>query len=220
LFRVEDGSFVRQLATELSDGPWDVEDCEGGWLVACPYWIEFVTGDVDGGGAGRVKLGKRGRGNGGGVGRPRLGKYGSGDGEFNHGPTALALVPGLGLVVRESGNGGRLQVFTVYDTVAMASMSVSRVAWMAAVARGIALRWAPEQGAAQEVVVDEEVARRRAVEQAEEATRRRAVEETEVVRRQAVERMRVRLYVVWPLALHIFLFFVDRSPVVLGRAFV
>jgi hypothetical protein len=182
----------------------DVEDCEGGWLVACPYSIEFVTGDVDGGGAGRVKLGKRGRGDGGGACRPRLGKYGSGDGEFK-GTSALALVPGLGLVVRESLNG-RLQVFTVYDGVAMASMSASRVAWMVAVARGIALRWAPEQGAA----VDEEVARRRAVEEAEEATRRRAVEEAEVVRRRAVERMRVRLGVVWPLALHCFFLLVDR----------
>ena len=64
--------------------------------MACygSYTIEFVGGDVDGGG----------------VGRARLGKYGSGDGEFDD-PSALALVPGLGLVVREMGNGGRLQVF-------------------------------------------------------------------------------------------------------------
>ena len=46
---------------------------------------------------------------GGGVGRARLGKMGSGDGEFID-PSALALVPGLGLVVRESYNG-RFQVF-------------------------------------------------------------------------------------------------------------
>ena len=63
--------------------------------MACfdSHTIEFVGGDVDGGG----------------VGRARLGKLGSGDGEFN-GPSALALVPGLGLVVREFGNG-RFQVF-------------------------------------------------------------------------------------------------------------
>jgi hypothetical protein len=94
VFRVEDGSFARHVATGL-DGPFDVEECEGGWLVAC--WgsntIEFVGGDVDGGG----------------VGRARLGKYGRGDGEF-HSPSALALVPGLGLVVRERINC-RLQVF-------------------------------------------------------------------------------------------------------------
>jgi hypothetical protein len=94
VFRVEDGSFARHVAMGL-DGPWDVEECEGGWLVACwgSHAIEFVGGDVDGGG----------------VGRARLGKWGSGDGEFIN-PSALALVPGLGLVVREI-NNGRFQVF-------------------------------------------------------------------------------------------------------------
>ena len=94
VFRVEDGSFVRHVATGL-DRPMDVEECEGGWLVACwrSHTIEFVGGDVDGGG----------------VGRARLGKFGSGDVEFSY-PLALALVPGLGLVVREIING-RLQVF-------------------------------------------------------------------------------------------------------------
>jgi hypothetical protein len=103
VFRVQDGSFVRHVALGLCNGrwqsnPWDVEECEGGWLVACFGWqsfpIEFVSGDVDGGH----------------VGRATLGKEGSGDGEFRH-PSALALVPGLGLVVREDGNDGRLQVF-------------------------------------------------------------------------------------------------------------
>ncbi len=91
VFRVEDVSFARHVATGLY-GPYDVEECEGGWLVACSgsRTIEFVGG--------------------GGVGRARLGKWGSGDGEFSY-PTALALVPGLGLVVREAGNGGRFQVF-------------------------------------------------------------------------------------------------------------
>jgi hypothetical protein len=72
-----------------------VEECEGGWLVACngSDTIEFVGGDVDGGG----------------VGGARLGKYGSGDGKFKD-PSALALVPGLGLVVREIHND-RFQVF-------------------------------------------------------------------------------------------------------------
>ncbi len=101
VFRVEDGSFVRHMATGLG-APYDVEECDGGWLVACygpypiefvPDAIEFVGGDVDGGG----------------VGRARLGTQGSGDGEFSW-PSALALVPGLGLVVREWGND-RFQVF-------------------------------------------------------------------------------------------------------------
>ena len=38
-----------------------------------------------------------------------LGKPGAGDGQFSV-PTALALAPSIGLVVRESGNGGRFQV--------------------------------------------------------------------------------------------------------------
>ncbi len=96
VFRVEDGSFVRHVATGLR-APYDVEESEGGWLVAC--WgsntIEFVGGDVGGGG----------------VGRARLGKWGVGDGEFID-PSTLALVPGLGLVVREHYNM-RVQFFVV-----------------------------------------------------------------------------------------------------------
>ncbi len=90
LFRVEDGSFARHVATGLR-GLYDVEECEGGWLVVCQtdHTIEFVGGDV---------------------GRPRLGEEGIGDREFLY-PSALALVPGLGLVVREEGNDGRFQVF-------------------------------------------------------------------------------------------------------------
>jgi hypothetical protein len=121
VFRVEDGSFARHVATGLS-GPWDVEECEGGWLVACAlaHTIEFVDGGADGGGV-------------------SLGKGGCGDGEFSW-PSALALVPGLGLVVREQGNRGRLQFFATPDAIAMASMSAARVGWMMAVARGAAHR--------------------------------------------------------------------------------
>jgi hypothetical protein len=124
MFRVEDGSFVRHVATWL-DGPWVVEECEGGWLVVCQadHIIEFVGGDVGGGG----------------VGRARLGKKGNGDGEFRL-PSALALVPGLGLVVRDAASGGRVQVLASPDAIAMASMSVPRVAWMVAVARGRVFR--------------------------------------------------------------------------------
>jgi hypothetical protein len=34
VFRVDDGGFVRHVATGLHN-PWDVEEVEGGWLVAC-----------------------------------------------------------------------------------------------------------------------------------------------------------------------------------------
>jgi hypothetical protein len=125
MFRVVDGGFVRHFATGLSS-PYDVEEVEGGWLVACgrSHRVEFVGDDGAGGvSGGRPSLGKAG------------GGYGSGDGEFNF-PVALAVVPGLGLVVREWDNGGRLQVFAIPDAVAMAAMSHVRVAWMAVVARG------------------------------------------------------------------------------------
>ena len=119
LFRVSDGEFVRHIATEL-DGPRDVEVIEGGWMVAC--WgsdaVEFVC---DGG-------------------RPFLGRTdggsGSVDGEF-YGPAALAVVPGLGLVVRQ---WGRLQVASTLDILAMRAMSDVRVGWMTATYRAIVHR--------------------------------------------------------------------------------
>jgi hypothetical protein len=121
MFRVEDGSFVRHVATRLIY-PWDVEECEGGWLVACglSHAVKFVSDGV----GGRARL--------------QVGEFGDGDGELES-PSALALVPGLGLVVRETGNR-RLQFFATPDTIAMASMSAPRVAWMVAVARGAARR--------------------------------------------------------------------------------
>ena len=117
-FRVGDGGFVRHIATGLRC-PWDVEEVEGGWVVACfdSHTVEFVSD-----------------------GRPAfLGKAGGGDGEFN-GPISLALVPGLGLIVREWGNGGRFQVFSTPDILAMRAMSTSRVGWMTATYRAVVKR--------------------------------------------------------------------------------
>jgi hypothetical protein len=106
-----------------------VEEVEGGWLVACynSHTVKFVSDGVGGAGGRRPSLGKAG------------GGYGIGDGDF-WGPTALAVVPGLGLVVRELCNGGRVQVFATPDAIAMAAMSPCRVAWMAAVARAVLRR--------------------------------------------------------------------------------
>ena len=53
-------------------------------------------------------------------------------------PSALALVPGLGLVVRDN----RVHVFATPDVIAMAAMSACRVAWMVGVVRGLARRGA------------------------------------------------------------------------------
>ena len=122
LFRVADGAFVWHIATGVRN-PYDVEEVEGGWAVACcgSHAVEFVGAD------GRSLLGKAG------------GMYGDGNGEFCH-PAALALVPGLGLVVREYGNGRRLQVLPTPDMVNMRRMAPIRVAWMGAVARAILRR--------------------------------------------------------------------------------
>ena len=68
-----------------------------------------------------------------------MGSKDCGDGVFGC-PSALALVPSLGLVVRGTANGGRVQVFSTPDAIAMASMSVPRVAWMVAVTRGRVFR--------------------------------------------------------------------------------
>jgi hypothetical protein len=127
VFRVGDGEFVRHTATGLRL-PYDVEEVEGGWLVACwnSHTVEFMCDGVGGDGGGRPSLGRAG------------GGWGSGDGEFDE-PTALAVVPGLGLVVREA-NNGRLQVFATPDTIAMAAMSPHRVAWMTVLARAILRR--------------------------------------------------------------------------------
>ncbi len=125
VFRVGDGGFVRHLLTELDYCPYDVEEVEGGWLAACygSHTVEFLSEDgPDFVGDGWPSLGNA------------RGGWGTRDGEFWC-PTALAVVPGLGLVVREAFNDGRLQVFTTPDAIAMAAMSPCRVAWMAVVVR-------------------------------------------------------------------------------------
>ena len=128
MFRVGNGGFVRHTDVGLVR-PCDVEEVEGGWLVACggSHLVEFVGDGDDGGAGGRPSLGEAG------------GEAGRWGGEFRL-PVALAVVPGLGLVVREVGNGGRLQVLATPDTIAMAAMSTTRVAWMGTVARAVLRR--------------------------------------------------------------------------------
>jgi hypothetical protein len=131
MFLVDNGRFVRHIATGLI-WPCDVEEVEGWWLVACghpSHRVEFVC---DGDGGGRPSLGKAGGGS------------GRGDGEFFF-PSALAVVPGLGLVVREC-LGARIQVFATPDAIAMAAMSIMRVTWMGAVARAVLRRRQHFQG--------------------------------------------------------------------------
>jgi hypothetical protein len=94
LFRLCDGAFVRHIAKGL-DGPRDVQECKEGWIVAC----------MDSNTVQQVPAGPSGR--------SALGRYGGGsslEGEFRY-PSAVALVRGFGLVVREILNDGRIQVF-------------------------------------------------------------------------------------------------------------
>jgi hypothetical protein len=125
VFRVADGGFLRHMATGLSH-PFDVEEVEGGWLAAC--WgapqVHFVGTTSRVGGRSSGSLGSAGGGRG-----------GRGDDGQLHYPTALAAVPGLGLVLREHDNW-RLVVFANPNEVAMAAMSPWRVAWMGVVVRG------------------------------------------------------------------------------------
>ena len=74
-------------------GAIDVEECDGGWLVACEvlHSVHFAGRDDA---KASVSLGEK----------------GNGVGNLLY-PVSTTVVPGLGLLVREWGNGGCLQVF-------------------------------------------------------------------------------------------------------------
>ncbi len=117
LLRVCDGALVGHLTTGLLS-PHDVEECEGGWLVAT-----FAPGEVD-----LVDP----------CGLIRCTLSRSADrGCLLDGPTAIAVVPGVGLAIRDYGNGGQVQFFATPDAVAKASMSAPRIAWMGGVVRAM-----------------------------------------------------------------------------------
>ena len=110
-----------------------MEECKGGWLVACGGSVDTIKFVGDGAG------GESGDGDGDGRVLATIGRQGKRDGEFNI-PSALALAPGLGLFVREYFNYGRVQVLATPHAIAMAAMSSARMAWVVAVIRGIASR--------------------------------------------------------------------------------
>jgi hypothetical protein len=132
MFCVEHGSLMRHLAMGLGCAI-EVEECEGGWLVACveSRTIEFLC-ELEGADDAYSD-------------RPRLDRKGDGDTDIMF-SSALALVPGLGLVVREGGVTRRLQFFAPPDSIDMASMSPYRVAWMTGVARALAAKAKNEAG--------------------------------------------------------------------------
>jgi hypothetical protein len=133
LFRAGDGAFLGHVTPGGLSGPCDVEEVAAGWVAAChtSNTVE-VVGRAPSGSAPAGQA----RGGGGPGERPTLGgPFGGGLG-FQY-PAAMALVPGLGLAVREWGSGGRLRVFATPDAVAMGVMAPVRVGWMVAVARGV-----------------------------------------------------------------------------------
>ena len=119
MFRVHDGSFERHVITDI-DSPQDVEEWDGGWLVtgATMDEIKFVAdAEVDG------DLSNK--------------EVGTSWGLLR--PTSLALVPGVGLFVRNVGTSS-VNMFVTHNSIAMERMSDVRVQWMAAVARGTEAR--------------------------------------------------------------------------------
>jgi hypothetical protein len=136
LFSLEDGSFLRHVRVEDHiplHQLCDVQEFGGGWLVLAS-WGSHVAASVAHG-AGDVHALPCPGPYSGLVGSSEVGEGDARDGELTS-PSALALVPSLGLVVRELGSGGRVRFFGTPDAIAMASMSCCRVGWFAAVARG------------------------------------------------------------------------------------
>ena len=117
LLRVEDGAFVRHVATDLTRS-FDVEECRGGWLVACDgaRTVDMVGEGGDGCDASMAQIQCR---------------------QFFGHPSALAQLPGLGLVVRMY---DQVQLLVTPDATAMDAMSHDRAAWMVAVHRAVLSR--------------------------------------------------------------------------------
>ncbi len=102
VLRVADGALVNRVdLNALTAGearyPYDLEECEDGWLVSSGYthrvwylpWSDPslpVEESLD-----------------------RMGSSGTDVGQFSD-PVGLAMMPGLGLLLREAYNGGRMQV--------------------------------------------------------------------------------------------------------------
>jgi len=110
IFRARDEASLCYIADA---SPMDVEECGSEWLVCCGSEVVAVVDNAPGAGA-VVK-------------RRHLGFY----------CTALAVVPGLGVVLRHSTG---VQVLATPDAIAMAAMSSCKVAWMTAQCRAAIMR--------------------------------------------------------------------------------
>ena len=128
LFRVSNGGFAGHVATKVCSA-YDMEECDNGWLVSCWGSSSVVLAShAEGKGGLRVPSGAR-----------TILRAAEPGVDFLL-PSALALVPWLGLLVREEARQGRIQVFATPDVMAMSGMSENRVAWMGSVVRGVRQR--------------------------------------------------------------------------------
>jgi hypothetical protein len=131
LFRAVDGAFLRLLATDLpGSGAEDVEEVQGGWLVACyiAHRVVLVKDNERGGCSVDPPLSLC---DWPADAPPVVGTRVEWDVGF---PAALTTVPGLGLLLL--GSAG-LDVYVTQDMLAMGTMSLARVAWMVAVAQAM-----------------------------------------------------------------------------------
>ena len=143
MFRVSDGVFVCHAVSRLGGYASDVESCEGGWLVAFDFTHDVVfvpCPDEDlctGGGGGSP--GKMASEAGFSDDWKRLdGRRVDAASRFES-PMALALVPGIGLFLREWRHES-LRLFATPDAIIMGAMSPARAAWMVGVVRVILRR--------------------------------------------------------------------------------
>jgi len=134
MYAVADGCFVRHVVCKCKTNlpaPLDVEQVRGGWLVAHgdlsgTRWNKVAFVDEEGGAVrSAVRNGR-----------------GTGRGQFVF-PSALAHVPGFGLVVRD---GTEVLFFADPDEAAMAGMSAGRTAWMGVCCRLILSKMMGFQG--------------------------------------------------------------------------
>lgn len=122
LFRVEDGTFDRNVVTALA-WAYDVEEVEEGWLS-----VDYFTTVVfipDGTGPAHCRIGMR-----------PLDSHVHG---VNARPIAIVAVPRVGIFIRDISTP-HMRLLVTPDIMAMNRMSNIRVAWMTAAHRATAWR--------------------------------------------------------------------------------
>lgn len=124
-FDVHTGAWIGDVTRSVR-GMTDVEECAGGWLVVCSSsnlvaQVLEVVGPASMPSSSKWAI---------------VSTFGRRSLQL---PCSMALVPCVGMLVRQAGVDGALELFCSQEDVNMAGMSRPRVAWMVAVARGIML---------------------------------------------------------------------------------